>query len=66
MGWVNLLRENAGKLHLLRFLSGKSAAFLAVEIKTSFTRITVDHYGYVRVFFFPRRKTVSQAETTIF
>ena len=35
--------ENAGKLHLLRFLSGKIAAFLAVEIKTSFTRITVGH-----------------------
>ena len=39
MGWVNLLRENAGKLLLLRFLSGKSAAFLAVEIKPLLTRI---------------------------
>ena len=38
-GWI---LENASKLYLLRFLSGKSAAFFAVEIKTSFTRITVE------------------------
>ena len=38
-GWI---LENAGKLHLLRFLIGKSAVLLAVEIKTSFTRISVE------------------------